>query len=163
MGLVEGSEFNLVELETCVDDNMSRPRVRPLKPFPTAIRVEFPRPLRENYPIGTRFRADVIVCQKHNKDGSLRGNLYLSARPKTIILVEDFTPSVMIMALQKASSASGRSYEYVEYSRCDVRVDSTDGFKLLRERAIKLSSDVACSTVRTTTDRERNTVIKLTR
>jgi len=85
MNLIEGSEFSLVELETCVDENVSRPRVRPLKPFPTSIWVEFPRALRENNPIGTRFRSDVVVCQKHNNDGSLRGPLYLRAITKTIV------------------------------------------------------------------------------
>jgi len=42
MELIEGYEFELVELETFVDQNMSRPRVRPLSPFHTAIKVEFP-------------------------------------------------------------------------------------------------------------------------
>ena len=34
MELIEGYEFELVELETFIDKNMSRPRVRPLRPFP---------------------------------------------------------------------------------------------------------------------------------
>ena len=82
MELIEGYEFELVELETFVDQNMSRPRVRPLSPFPTAIKVEFPTALREENPIGTRFRSDVVVCQKHNKDGSIRGPIYLRSIKK---------------------------------------------------------------------------------
>jgi len=87
MDLIEGSMFTLVELETCIDKKMSRPRVRPLNPFPTSIRVEFPKALRDKYSIGTQFRSDVVVCQKHNKDGSLRGPLYLRAVAETIALM----------------------------------------------------------------------------
>lgn len=162
MDLIIGSEYSLVELETCVAGKTSRPRVRPLKPFPDSIKVEFPRLLREKYPIGTRFRADVIACQKTNKkDGSLRGSLYLRAIPETIILVENFTPKLMIMALLKASSVSGRSYEYVEYASEEVQVDLIDSFQLLRDRAIRLSSDIVLSKVRETSNRARNTIIKL--
>ena len=46
MELIEGYEFELVELKTFVDQNMSRSRVRPLSPFPTAIKVEFPTTMK---------------------------------------------------------------------------------------------------------------------
>jgi HNH endonuclease len=45
---------------------ITRPRVRPLEYFPSWMRTEFPRDLREKHPIGTRFRADVTVKQKHH-------------------------------------------------------------------------------------------------
>ena len=73
-----GDFYEGVLLETCRDENRSitRPRVRPLEYFPDWMRVEFPRDLREKYAIGTRFRADVTVGQKHWSHGALkRGRL----------------------------------------------------------------------------------------
>jgi hypothetical protein len=69
-----GDFYEGVLLETCRDENQSiiRPRVRPLEYFPERMRVEFPRTLREKYPIGTRFRADVTVGQKHWSNGVWR-------------------------------------------------------------------------------------------
>jgi hypothetical protein len=66
-----GDTYEGVLLETCQDENRSitRPRVRPLEHFPRTMRVEFPRHLREKYLIGTRFRADVTVAQKHWSTG----------------------------------------------------------------------------------------------
>ena len=36
--------------------------------FPIDIRVEFPKKLREQVPLGSRFRADVKICQRTNKE-----------------------------------------------------------------------------------------------
>jgi hypothetical protein len=82
-----GDFYEGVLLETCRDENRSitRPRVRPLQYFPKWMRVEFPRSLREKHPIGTRFRADVIVAQKHWSNGVAKGSPYLAARPSSIV------------------------------------------------------------------------------
>jgi hypothetical protein len=53
----EGDFFEGVLLETCRDFRVTRPRVRPMGALPQRLRVEFPRHLREEVPIGTRFRA----------------------------------------------------------------------------------------------------------
>ena len=73
----EGDFFEGVLLETFRDGYVSRPRVRPVDVLPGWLKVEFPRHLREENPIGTRFRADVHVRQKHHGDGTPNGPLYL--------------------------------------------------------------------------------------
>jgi len=161
MELIEGEEFQLVELETCIGIKTSRPRVRPLNPFPTNINVKFPTALRVENPIGTRFRADVTVCQKHNKDGTPRGQIYLDSKTKTIIMVESFTPEKMLMALQKPNSASGRVYEYVELSHKDDNEVSTDSLQLLRNRALSASSTTPATRVSEVKVPTRNNIVKL--
>ncbi len=161
MELIEGYEFELVELETFIDKNMSRPRVRPLRPFPAEIKVEFPTALRTDNPIGTRFRADVVVCQKHNKDGSVRGPLYLRSVKKTIIKVGNFTPQHILMALKRPSSASGRAYEYVELSYEESGKHTEDDLQSLRSQALSLSSNTSVTRVGEITVRERKNIIKL--
>ena len=161
MDLIEGYEFELVELETFVEKNMSRPRVRPLSPFPAEIKVEFPTALRVENPIGTRFRADVVVCQKHNKDGSLKGSKYLRSIKKTIVKVDDFTPQHMLMALRKSSSASGRVYEYVELVKENNGDEAGSDLQLLRRRAIALSSTNPTAKAVVANVRERKNIIKL--
>ena len=66
-----GDYFSGVLLETFKEDRISRPRVRPLDVYPDNIRVEFPRQLREDNPLGTRFRAVVKVSQKTNNKKKL--------------------------------------------------------------------------------------------
>lgn len=63
-----GEFYGHVELETCqdFDRGITRPRVRPVSEFNSDVRVEFPRKLRERFPIGTRFIATVKVCQSTN-------------------------------------------------------------------------------------------------
>jgi hypothetical protein len=161
MELIQGDEFQLIELETCIDSKKTRPRVRPLSPFPTTIRVEFPRDLRDEHPIGNRFRADVKVCQKHNKDGSTRGPIYLCAIENTIIKVESFTPEKMLMALQKPNSASGRSYEYVELGHDDDNELPADSLQILRTRALNASSTNLATRVSEIKVPTRNNIIKL--
>jgi hypothetical protein len=72
-----GDIYEGVLLETCRDENRSitRPRVRPLEYFPKWMRVEFPRDLREKYPIGTRFRADVRLGKSIGVTVLQRGRL----------------------------------------------------------------------------------------
>ena len=62
-----GDYFSGVLLETFKDAGISRPRVRPVEMFTKDIRVEFPRNIRADNPIGSRFRALVKVAQKTNK------------------------------------------------------------------------------------------------
>ena len=59
-----GEFFSGVELETCRDIDLTRPRVRALGEFDPNIRVEFPRDLRERFPIGTRYQATVGLLKK---------------------------------------------------------------------------------------------------
>jgi hypothetical protein len=44
--------------------------------LPQWLRVEFPRDLREDNPIKTRFRADVYVRRKHHANGRPNGDIY---------------------------------------------------------------------------------------
>ena len=67
--LVIGDIYQGILLETYVPERVSRPRVRPISELPNDVQVEFPRQLRTTHPIGTRFIADVKVCQKHLSNG----------------------------------------------------------------------------------------------
>jgi hypothetical protein len=109
-----GDFYEGVLLETCQDENPSitRPRVRPLEYFPKWMRVEFPRSLREKYPIQTRFRADVTVGQKHWSNGTPKGPPYLAARPSSIVRDISYTPEVKLMAVPKPGTISGRAHDY---------------------------------------------------
>jgi hypothetical protein len=109
--LSEGDFYEGVLLETCREENRSitRPRVRPLEYFPEWMRVEFPRSLRETHPIGTRFRADVTVGQKHWSSGMPKGPLYLAARPLSIVRDISYAPEVKLMAVPKPGTFSGRA------------------------------------------------------
>jgi hypothetical protein len=109
-----GDFYEGVLLETCRDENRSitRPRVRPLEYFAKWMRVEFPRNLREKYPIGTRFRADVTVGQKHWSNGVPKGPPYLAARPSSIVRDISYTPEVKLMAVQRPGTTSGRAHDY---------------------------------------------------
>ena len=107
-GLV-GQFFGEIELETCVDHGISRPRVRPLHTFPPSIRVEFPRHLREMFPIGTRFMTTVKVCQ-NTSNGKPSGVPYLRAYDISVIAAS--VPSEGLMAQVRKGSISGLSYEY---------------------------------------------------
>ena len=88
-GYTVGDSFISVLVET-FDDGRPWPRVRPVfgGPLDSKMRVEFPKALRAQYPLGARFRVDVKVAQKHHKSGSKqgqpRGGPYLVANAKTI-------------------------------------------------------------------------------
>jgi HNH endonuclease len=111
--LREGDWFFGVLLETCRDRSISRPRVRPVDELPRDIRVEFPRSLREQHPLGTRFRADVKVCQKHWANGQPNGPPYLRADTDTVVIESDYTPDTIVFAVQRAGTISGRAYDWV--------------------------------------------------
>ena len=104
-----GDYFSGVLLETFKEARISRPRVRSVEMFAKDIRVEFPRALREDNPLGTKFRALVKVAQKTNKKtGKIIGDPYLVATDKTIQLIKDYSPIKQIYAIP----ISDRLYEY---------------------------------------------------
>ena len=106
-----GESLKGVKLETCRDKKVTRPRVRPAEQFPENTRVEFPRKLRELFPIGTQYKATVKVCQKHNADGSKKGDPYL--RATEIALIPESVPDEGLVAQVKEGSISGLAYQYV--------------------------------------------------
>ncbi|MDP2409432.1 MAG: HNH endonuclease signature motif containing protein [Pseudolabrys sp.] len=107
-----GDSFEGVLLETFRDDQVSRPRVKPVAVLPSWLKVEFPRHLREANPIGTLFRADVYVRQKHYPDGAPKGPLYLRANNNTIIKIAEPTSDKVQIAVQRRGTISGRAYDY---------------------------------------------------
>lgn len=106
-----GESFRGVVLETCRDKKVTRPRVKTVDQFPSETRVEFPRTLRDLFPIGTRYKATVKVCQKHNKDGSKRGGPYLNATE--ISIIPESIPDAGLIAQVKRGSISGLAYKYI--------------------------------------------------
>ena len=110
--LVVGKTFEGVMLETCQDPEVTRPRVCPVSHFSRDIRVEFSRKLREKYPIGTRFRATVKVCQKHwAETGEPKGPPYLRATGIGVIVQS--IPDLGLRAKLKPDAKSDRSYYYI--------------------------------------------------
>jgi hypothetical protein len=105
-----GQFFGHVELETCRDVDVSRPRVRPCNRFSPDTRVEFPRHLREIFPIGTRFMATVKVCQK-TVDRRPHGPPYLKAYD--IAVVRESVVDHGLMAQVRRGSIGGLAYDYV--------------------------------------------------
>ena len=67
--LIIGDRYEGVLLETFNGIKRKRIRVRPLEYFDQSLRVEFPVHLREDNPLGTRFRANIKVCKKPDKGG----------------------------------------------------------------------------------------------
>ena len=140
-------------LETCQDDGISRPRVRVLwDKVPTDWRVEFPRKIREEYIIGSRFRADLKVCQKHNKDGSTKGQPYLRADTKSIKHIKDFVPSKTIKAVSRKGS-DGRMYDYLGLD------NQVSLLQKLRNEALRVEPKTM-TTINTSTQYSRDEKIK---
>ena len=148
-----GDYFSGVLLETFQEKNISRPRVRPVGFFDDDFRVEFPRGLREDNPIGTQFRALVKVCQKTNKKtGKAIGDPYLVATDKSIALVKDYSPINQIYAIP----ISDRLYKYVSETPEILK----NPLIRLRENAYK-NSVVTVKTYSTTvTVRARDSAIR---
>jgi hypothetical protein len=119
-----GDFYEGVLLETCRDEDRSitRPRVRPLEYFPSWMRTEFPRDLREKHAIGTRFRADVTVKQKHWGNGVPKGPPYLVASTSSIVREVGYTPHPTIMAVKKPGTISGRAHDYVVVDALETSV-----------------------------------------
>lgn len=114
LSLLVGRFFGNVELETCIDRGISRPRVRPVAVFPSDTRVEFSRNYREVFPIGTRFMATVKVCQNH-EGGKPKGPPYLKSYDVSVIASS--VPDEGLMAKVRKGSISGLSYEYAWKTR----------------------------------------------
>lgn len=148
-------EFDGVILETCKDNGISRPRVRPYQSnvFPQDIRVEFPRNLREEYPIGTRFIADLKVLQKTSKStGELIGAPYLRVNTKTIQIDTSFIPESQVIPIRQ-NTRSDRVYIY----SLDVKVSNLSFFDLRSKLANKLTDKPLSFSISTqkTFDRSR--------
>ena len=110
--LIVGNRYDGVMLETCRSPDVTRPRVRPVSHFPSDIFVQFSKDLRDELPIGTRFRASVKVCQKTwNHNGKPKGSVYLHAS-KIEVIIESI-PDPGLRAKKKPGTVSGRSYIYV--------------------------------------------------
>lgn|GEM_PF-4990212 len=102
--------------------------------FDRDIRVEFPRHLKKDNPIGIRFRADVKVSQK-TKNGKPFGNIYLVATDSSIIKIDDFLPEKIIQAI-KLNTVSDRAYDYIEKEfKADPTLIHFDDF---REKIYKI-------------------------
>lgn len=133
--LIIGDRFEGVLLETIRAKGSSRPRVRPLEYFDQEIRVEFPRYLREENPLGTQFRADLKVSQK-TKNGKPWGNPYLVVTDSSIKKL-DFKPKKSLKAIN-LHTASDRSYEYIEK---EFKTEPTSvNFSDLRDKAFQNAS-----------------------
>jgi ferredoxin len=117
--------------------------------------VEFPRSLREKYPLGTRFRADVTVGQKHWCNGIPKGPPYLSARPSSIVREVSYTPEIKIMAVPKPGSISGRAHDYVLVDASETSANILQ----LREQAYFLSDMSPPQTRREVWQRTRSAII----
>ncbi len=101
-----------VTLETWHGDKCgTKLRVRPVDKFSNEFRVEFPRNLRVQFPVGTRFKATVKVCQNKTKEGVVIGKPYL--RASDIAVMPESIPDKGIMARVRAGSISGLAYEYI--------------------------------------------------
>lgn len=150
-----GDYFSGILIETFRESGISRPRVRPVNAFHRSIRVEFPRKLREEYPIGTRFRAVVKVCQKTNKGtGQLIGDNYLLAVNGSIELDSSYSPLRQVFAIP--AGFGDRLYTYVEESV----EQTTDPLAELRNRAYQISSEEVDVAEREMIVRNRDAVIR---
>ena len=153
--LIIGDRFEGVLLETIKGKSSSRPRVRPIEYFDEDIRVEFPRNLREENPLGTRFRADVKVSQK-TKNGEPLGKPYLVATDRSIVKM-DFKPNKSIKAI-KLDTASDRAYEYIEN---EFKIEpNLIKFSDFRDKAYKNSILEPESIVSSSSSQKRSDIIK---
>lgn len=159
--LREGDWFFGLLLETCRDwdRSISRPRVRPVEDFPLDIRVEFPRKLREQHPLGTRFRADVKVCQKHWSSGKAKGSPYLRADTDSIIVENNYTPNEIVFAIQRAGTISGRAYDWTVIDHPEVAGDRS--FEQLRRIAYQAAVIQVHAKMRERWERERSDAIAI--
>jgi hypothetical protein len=153
----EGDFFEGVLLETFRDGYVSRPRVRPVELLPEWLKVEFPRDIREENPIGTRFRADVHVRQKHHGNGSPNGPLYLRAENHTIFRVQQPGSENLVFARQQPGTISGRTYEYFSIKRAPK--SAAERFITLRRRAYEAIIDEVASKLIDAMRRERSRLI----
>lgn len=83
-----GTVLEGIIVETFKDVKTGRVRVRPLHPDLNAMKVVFPKYLREDNPCGTRFSVDVKVSQKHHDSGLPNGRPYLYSFEKSIVVID---------------------------------------------------------------------------
>ena len=93
MSSLQEAEFlEAALLELFRDERQNRPRVLLLNAKPDVVIVEFPKKIRTEHPLGTLFRADVKMCQKHWQSGPLKGqakgDLYGRAKADTIEVLQ---------------------------------------------------------------------------
>ena len=112
LGMIVGEYRDDVILELTKDPGISRPRMKAVSDFSSTTRVEVSRKLREMFPLGTQFRARVKVCQKHNSDGSCKGDPYLRVSDDIGVLIHTIEDSGLVARLDP-SGADGRKYYYV--------------------------------------------------
>lgn len=110
MHFLEGNFYDDVELELIKDEGISRPRMRPVGGFSVEMRVEVSRQLRELFPLGTRFKANVKVCQKH-LGSKPNGPPYLRVY-KIGVVVSSIKDKGLVAKLDP-SGADGRKYYYI--------------------------------------------------
>ena len=79
MHFSEGNFYDDVELELIKDEGISRPRMRPVGAFPIEMRVEVSRQLRELFPLGTRFKANIPSVTLGQGKWPMPGRLSLSS------------------------------------------------------------------------------------
>lgn len=109
--MVERRCYDGVMVETVGDGKVTRPRLRPVSHFLPDAMVEFPRDIREDFPIGTRFRIAARDCQKHWADGTWKGRPYLQVTEIGVIVRS--IPDPGVRAKIKPGAVSGRAYYYV--------------------------------------------------
>ena len=110
--LMIGQFHSDVVLELVKDHGISRPRMRPVDYpcFPELMRVEVSRQLRELFPLGTRFKSMVKVCQKHHGDKP-HGPPYLKVYQIGVI-VSSIKDQGLVAKLDP-SGTDGRKYFYI--------------------------------------------------
>jgi hypothetical protein len=153
----EGDFFEGVLLETFRDGQVTRPRVRPVEALPRSLRVEFPRNLREENPIGTRFRADVHVRRKHNAYGRPNGPLYLRADNHSIFRMQKPDAEQLVFARKQPGTISGRAYHYVTIKQAPGQ--ALEKFAALRRRAYAVAVEDVPAKGTEAMRRERNRLI----
>jgi len=146
-----GDKFEYVQLETFREKGISRPRVRPVGEQFRSLRVEFPRDIRSEHPIGTRFYADVIYLIKIGKKQP-----YLRADTSSISVVRSFKLNFIEHAILRPDSISGRSYYY----ESDGNVGPADAFGTLRTRAYLAAKDKLEVKSETKESRNRGNIIR---
>jgi hypothetical protein len=153
--LIEGDSYQGILLETYVPQRVTRPGVRPISVLPQNVKVEFPRKLRTEHPIGTRFSADVKVCQKHSSDGTPKGNKYLRADTKSISIVGEFIPQNNLFATLDPNSIGDRSYNYIVSTK-----KNEERLNHLRELACKGGTDLPELKTSEIITRKRKDIVK---
>ena len=107
-----GDVYEEIVLETCYGaKGTTRPRVRATNGLPSDLYVDFPRDLRDHNPVGSRFKAKVKVCQKHDAHGHPLGMPYLYAYRDSITVLDNTINDDSMFPI-RLPTCSERSYIY---------------------------------------------------